>query len=365
MYKKDDKRKQEVPNYYNIIIETTQINSKSVMGKTKMNSMLEKFLHNNKIDFKRKVDLSKFTYFKTGNTAEFVIYPNNAKELKIIFDFLKSNYVAYKVIGATTNLLFLDDVKYDVLISLRKFNSIEINEQKKFVKAEAGVMLTRFVRRLAGRGIRGFEGLEGIPGTVGGAIFMNAGAYGYEISGNLINIKVLTKEGDIKRFLKKDLKFAVRHSVFREKDIGIILDARFHVEHGNKDEINKKIRYFRDNRRTYQEHNYHNLGSIFATQDLYSEIAKHHLGYKLILYFVRKLNAILKPSDNKLLNKVTCCYFNLRLKKQPFSDKTMNCLINNSITSKEAVEYINMIRELIRDSVPLENEIVYKIDLRK
>jgi len=326
--------------------------------------MLEKFLRNNKIDFKCKVDLSKLTYFQTGNTAEFVIYPNNGEELKLISDFLKSQYIAYKVIGATTNLLFLDDVKYDIIVSLRRFNRIEINEQKKFVKAEAGVMLPRLVRILAGKGIRGFEGLEGIPGTVGGAIFMNAGAYGYEISDNLIDVVVLTKKGGIKPFFKKDLRFAFRHSIFREKDIGIILDTRFHIEHGNKDEINEKIRYFRDNRRTYQEHGYRNLGSIFATQDLYSEIANHHLGYKLILYFLRKLNAVLKPSDNKLLNKVTCCYFNLRFKKQPFSHKTMNCLINNNITSKKAVEYIAIIRDLIKDSVPLENEIVHKIDLR-
>ena len=221
-------------------------------------------------------------------------------------------------------------------------------------------MLSRFVRKLAARGIRGFEGLEGIPGTIGGAIFMNAGACGYEISDNLIDINVLTEDGKIKCFLKKDLRFAYRHSIFKEENIGIILNARFRIKYGNKNGINAKIKYFSDNRRTYQEHRYPNLGSIFATQDLYFEIAKHHLGYKVILYFIRKLNIILRSIDNKLVNKTTCWYFSLRFKKQPFSDKTMNCLVNNNITTKEAIEYINIIKKLTKNSVPLENEIVYK-----
>lgn len=326
-----------------------------------MNNFLENFLLNNKIDFKRNINLSKYTYFKTGKMVQFIVYPNCIKELKIFYNFLINNSIPYKIIGATSNLLFLDDIIYYVLISLGKFNKIEINEPKKFVEVESGVMLQKFIRKLAKRGITGFEGLEGIPGTIGGAIFMNAGAYGYEISDNLINVNVLTKNGEIKSFFKKDLNFSFRYSSFKERDIDIILNAKFNVEYGNKNEVYKKIKYFNINRKTYQEHRYPNLGSIFSTRDLYSEIARHYLCYRIILYFIRKLNIILKPTDNRVLNKITCWYFNLRFKKQPFSDKTMNCLINNNIKTEEAIEYINVIKKLTKNSIPLENEIVYKL----
>jgi len=327
-----------------------------------MNNFLEDFLLNSMIEFKQNVNLSKYSYFKTGKMAQFIVYPNCIKELKTFYNFLINNPIPYRIIGSTTNLLFLDDIIYYVLISLGKFNKIEINEPKKFAEVESGVMLPKFVRKLAERGITGFEGLEGIPGTIGGAIYMNAGAYGYEISDNLINVNVLTKNGEIKSFLKKNLNFSFRYSSFKERDVGIILNARFDIENGNKDEIFKKIKYFNVNRRTYQEHKYPNLGSIFATKDIYADIAQHYLFYKKILYFTRKLNIVLKPNNNKLLNKITCLYFNLRFKKRPFSDKTMNCLINNDITSKEAIEYINTIKRLTKNGVLLENEIIYKFD---
>jgi len=327
-----------------------------------MNNFLEDFLLNSKIEFKQNVNLSKYSNFRTGKIAEYIILPKTVEELKTLVNFLVENRINYKVIGNTTNLLFLDDVVYGVLLSLKNIKKIEIYEHKKFIKVESGVMLPRLVNILAEKGITGFEGLEGIPGTIGGAIYTNAGAYGYEISDKLIDIDVLTKKGKIKRFSKENLKFAFRHSIFKEKDIGIILNARFNIEYGNKNEINKKIKYFSVDRRTYQEYKYSNLGSIFATKDLYSEISKHYLCYRIILYFIRKLNIILKPNDNKLVNKVTCWYFNLGFKKQPFSDKTMNCLISNNITSNEAIEYINIIKRLTKNNVLLENEIVYKFD---
>lgn len=327
-----------------------------------MNNFLEDFLLESKIEFKQNVKLSKYSYFKTGKMTKFIISPKTVEEFKTLVNYLVENRINYKVIGNTSNLLFLDDIVYGVLLSLKNIKKIEIYDHKKIIKVEAGVILPRLVRILAEKGITGFEGLEGIPGTIGGAIYMNAGAYGYEISDRLIDIDVLTKRGKIKCFLKESLKYAFRHSIFKKKNIGIILNARFNIEYGNKNEINKKIKYFNANRRTYQECQYSNLGSIFATKDLYSDIAKHYLCYRIILYFIRKLNIILKPIDNKLVNKVTCLYFNLRFKKQPFSDKTMNCLINNNITSKEAIEYINIIKRLTKNSVLLENEIVYKFD---
>lgn len=348
-----------------MIIKNSQANYRSKIEEKERNNLLEKFLSNNKIEFIRKVNLSRFTHFKTGGMAKFIIYPDNIKELKIIIDFLDNKSIFYKVIGATTNLLFLDEVEYDVLVSLKKFNKIEINKEKKIVRVEAGAMLPKLVRELATEGITGFEGLEGIPGTIGGAIYMNAGAYGYEVSDNLIDVNVLTKKDGAKYFLRKDLKFAFRHSIFGEMNIGVILDARFRIKYVDRNEIAKKIKYFKENRRTYQEYKYLSLGSIFATHDLYSEIAKHHLGYRLILYFVRKLNALLKPLDNRLLNKITCRYFNLRFSKQPFSNKTMNCLINNNITSKEAIEYINTVKRLTKNNLPLENEIVQKLNLEQ
>ncbi len=176
---------------------------------------MNNFLLNNKIDFKQNINLSKYTYFKSGKMVQFIVYPNCIKELKIFYNFLINNSIAYKIIGATSNLLFLGDVIYYVLISLGKFNKIEINESKKFVEVESGVMLLKFIRKLAEGGITGFEELKGIPGTIGGAIFMNTGAYhGYEISDDLINVNVLTKNGEFKSFLKKDLNFSFRYSSF-------------------------------------------------------------------------------------------------------------------------------------------------------
>lgn len=119
------------------------------------------------IEYSTNINLSDITYLKTGGIAKLIIYPITTDQVVSLIQGLKINGVGYKVIGATSNLMFLDDTSYSCLISTSKLTKMELNLEKKEIVGGSGVMMSDLSRFALINSIKGFEGLEGIPGTIG------------------------------------------------------------------------------------------------------------------------------------------------------------------------------------------------------
>ena len=180
--------------------------------------------------------LKKHTSFGIGGCASFYIFPNTDIELKNILRYSNSNKIKTFFIGSGSNLLVSDNGFDGIVISLKKtFKNFEINNDLT-ATIGTGVMLGNMVKVLSKQSIKGLESLIGVPGTLGGALVMNAGAYGMEISNYLVDITVIKMDGTEKKYRKEDLKFSYRFSSIPKNEI--IVEANFKFELGNINNIN-------------------------------------------------------------------------------------------------------------------------------
>lgn len=182
--------------------------------------------------------LAAVTSMKTGGNAKYAFFPENKNQLKLILDFLRMNEIKYIVVGFTSNVLFMDygfDGAVVFTVKMKQFYEItEKNEKAKFGKkavlqsvyyAEAGASLTSFSHATLKNGCEGLEFAFGIPASVGGAIYMNAGAYGGEISQVLLCVEFIDENGDFKYLFndKDNSEFTYRHSPFSDRcDLTIV-----------------------------------------------------------------------------------------------------------------------------------------------
>ncbi|MCW8895344.1 FAD-binding protein [Sulfurimonas sp.] len=320
-----------------------------------INKNLENYLDINSISFKKDVSLSKISYFKTGGVVKLVVYPDSINSLKDIVNFARANNIKFEIFGKTTNCLFLDSFVANLFIFTKHINNIMI-EDEKYLIAECGAYLPTVAKTVSMSGYTGFEGLVGIPGSIGASVLMNAGSYGNEVFDNLISVDILDNYGNIKTVYKKDIDFSFRNTQFKI-DSSIVLSTKFSLVKGNLSSIKNKIKNVSVNRRDTQEHVLPNLGSLFATRDIYSDIAQVNVIYKVILYLIRKTYRFKKEINNKFLNKLTCKFFDIDFESQPFSDKTMNCIVNRGKGCEEVYKYILDLKS-INPEMKLENEII-------
>ncbi len=219
-----------------------------------------------KRSFKGKIlkcfPLSKLTSFGVGGPAEVLIYPTDEEDLLTVLDFAKENALPLKVLGKGTNLLIRDKGLEGLVIIIENgFKNIDINENE--IKVGAGVSLSFLSKILMEEGIAGFEFAWGIPGSLGGAIFMNAGAFGSCISDYLDKVTTITLNGDKRVYKKKDLKFLYRESELQKKK-EIIISASFRIEKRDSSEkIFKKMKEFEKIRKSTQPIGKKSAGSIF------------------------------------------------------------------------------------------------------
>jgi len=185
-------------------------------------------------------DMGKSTWFRTGGKAMGYSLINNIKDLKTVVTY--GNQIKYYIIGAGSNLLVRDKGFNGLIIKLGKnFNNIKLI--KNTLKVGAGVLDVNLAKFAQKNSIKDFEFFIGIPGSIGGAIKMNAGCYGFQTEDNLKRVLIINKFGKIKYLNVNDLKLDYRSSSISEKSI--ILQADFKFEHASKDEIiykNKKIK---------------------------------------------------------------------------------------------------------------------------
>lgn len=172
--------------------------------------------------------ISKHTTLGVGGKALFFLSPTTLKSLNLAITLLKKYKIDYKIIGNGSNLLFCDDGFDGALISLKALSDVYID--KGLVVSMSGAPISKLIFYVNSLGKTGIEGLAGIPATVGGAVCMNAGAFGYSISDYIVNVRTL-KNGKIKVYDKENCNFSYRKSLFNKRK-EIIVSATFNFPNG-------------------------------------------------------------------------------------------------------------------------------------
>lgn len=212
--------------------------------------------------------MSKHTSFKTGGPAEYFITANTIDEILGVLKYTKDNNIKLYIIGNGSNLLVSDNGIKGIVLKIAVDN-IEILESDfgVLVKVGAGVKVMALAQELKKLGITGFEELAGIPGTIGGANYMNAGAYGKEMQDIIVETKVLNKETEkIEVFKNKQQELKYRSSIFKNKKY-IIVEILIKLEKGKQEEIEQKMNKYLKQRKEQQPVEYPSAGSTFKRGD--------------------------------------------------------------------------------------------------
>lgn len=214
------------------------------------------FLEKYHIEFYENFDLSSISSIKLGTMAKTIIYPHNTDELKKVLLFLTKNKLFFRVFGNLSNVLFVQNIDFPLVITTKMKDEILVSEN--LVTASAGVLLSKFCEVMKNNSLSGVEGLINIPATIGGAIYSNAGAFGYSISNHLVYVNVFYN-GKIIKLRKNDIKFGYHFSNLRGL---IIIDATFLFENKKEYDIIKLSNEFTYRRNKTQPTGL-SLGSVF------------------------------------------------------------------------------------------------------
>jgi len=205
--------------------------------------------------------LAKHTTFGIGGPADCMVFPKTREELSKLLKYAYQKKISAIFIGSGSNILVWDKGFDGIVISLKKsFKNLTIKRNSQII-VEAGVMLGTMVKQAMAAEIGGLESLIGVPGTVGGALIMNAGAFGSEISKYFEEAKTMTIEGDTKSYKKGEIEFSYRHSTFPKNEI--LLEATFQCKRGKPAEILKDRKVASDGRKSNQPLKFRSAGSIF------------------------------------------------------------------------------------------------------
>ena len=218
--------------------------------------------------------MSAHTTFRIGGPADYFVEPGSESVLKELLLLCRATETPFFILGNGSNLLVSDEGYRGVMLSLRGFDEISFREGesteagKTIMTAGCGVLLSKAAMQAAERGLTGFEFAGGIPGTLGGAVTMNAGAYGGEIRDVILSARVMTKAGDVRELSAEELDLSYRHSIIQEKDL-IVLSADFAFAHGDEEQIKEQMRQLNTQRREKQPLEYGSAGSTFKRPEGY------------------------------------------------------------------------------------------------
>ena len=209
--------------------------------------------------------MSKHTSFKTGGPCDLYVEVGNKQDLITLLSIIKDNNIPFTIVGNGSNLLVRDGGLDGIAIKF-KDKTIEINDLE--ATAASGVVNAYLGNVLLNHELGGFEFACGIPGTIGGAIYMNAGAYGSEMKNVITEVEFVNLENlEIETLKNEELDFSYRHSAFQDKIKGFIISAKMHFERSNSSTIQEKMNEARDKRFNSQPIEYPSAGSTFKRID--------------------------------------------------------------------------------------------------
>ena len=275
--------------------------------------------------------MSKHTSFKVGGNADFFIKVYSVEEIKSVLKISRENNLPLFVLGNGTNLLVRDEGYRGIVLQI-KLEDIKIDGTN--VSVGAGVKNAVLFKKLLNNNLTGFEFASGIPGTIGGAIKMNAGAYGSEMKDIVKEVTYLDYDGNIHTISNEECEFSYRHSrFFGEK--AIILETKLILEKGNKEEIQEKVTELAKQRKEKQPLEYPNAGSTFKRGENYITA--------------------------KLIDE--CGLKGYSIGGAQVSEKHAGFIINkNSATAKDILDLIEYVQEVVKEKtgedIKLEVEII-------
>ncbi len=205
--------------------------------------------------------MKKHTTFRVGGCARYLVEPGDVQQLSAVVNACREQKVPYYVVGNGSNLLVSDAGYNGVIIHLFK-NMSEIRTEGNHMILQAGALLARAARTACREGLSGLEFASGIPGTVGGALVMNAGAYGGEMKDVVSQVTVLTSEGEPREYTKEQMAFGYRRSRLTE-EAGIVLETEFTLHPGRTEEIQARMEELKEKRVLKQPLEYASAGSTF------------------------------------------------------------------------------------------------------
>ena len=204
--------------------------------------------------------LKQYTYTKVGGVADYLAFPRNQYELKRIVTFANAHEIPWMVLGNSSNIIVRDSGIEGFVIMFDHFHDVRVNGY--VIEAEAGAKLIDVTHVARYHSLTGFEFACGIPGSIGGAVYMNAGAYGGEIAHILQSCKVLTPEGELKTLTAEELAFGYRHSKIQETG-DVVISAKFALAPGNYEQIDQEMARLTHLRELKQPLEYPSCGSVF------------------------------------------------------------------------------------------------------
>lgn len=213
-----------------------------------------------KVKLMQSEPLSNYTNTKTGGKADFLAFPVSLAEVQELVVYANKQELPITVIGNASNLIVKDGGIRGLVMILTNMNHVEVKDSE--ILAESGASLIEVTKVAQRAGLTGLEFAAGIPGSVGGAVFMNAGAYGGEISMVADSVTVLTPQATLKTIQRDELDFGYRHS--RVQDEGdIVITATFKLQSGNATEIQAKMDDLNARRAAKQPLDLPSCGSVF------------------------------------------------------------------------------------------------------
>ena len=213
----------------------------------------------------KDVFISKYTTYKVGGLVRAIIYPKNTDKLVLLCKLIKKYNIKYKILGNGSNLLFSDKTYEGVLIKLDEFNKIEFFDNK--IVCGAGASLMKVARESIKRGLAGLEFATGIPGTIGGAVYMNAGAYKSDMGYVTRSVKVLTDDFKIITLTNEEMNFHYRSSFLQHHPNYICLEATIRLEKGDRNALEEVVKDRKQRRMKSQPLNYPSAGSVFRNPE--------------------------------------------------------------------------------------------------
>lgn len=225
-------------------------------------------------NIEKDADMSKEVSFRAGGKADILVRPQNREQLIEVLSLLSKEDVNHLVMGNGSNLLIKDGGYRGVVVKISSaaFSDFEILKEENgyvYVRVGAGMLMGVLARKLTDNSLTGFEFASGIPGSLGGAVFMNAGAYDGEIKDIIVSAEVIDKDGtEIKTVDTKDMELSYRHSIFHNTG-DVIISAELKFKQGNKEEIEAKMAELGKRRNEKQPVNYPSAGSFFKRPEGY------------------------------------------------------------------------------------------------
>lgn len=231
-----------------------------------MRKVLEVIESENLGKYEEDVYLKKYTTYKVGGKASVIVYPKNVDCLIRLLKVIKEENVKYKVLGKGSNVLFSSKKFNGIIIKLDEFDQIKFLSRNK-IRVGAGYSLIKLCMLACKKGLAGLEFAAGIPGNIGGAVYMNAGAYKSDMGYVVQNVKVLTPELKIITLENKEMNFHYRTSFLQTHPGYICLEVTLKLQKGKKELIEEVIKERKQRRLASQPLEYPSAGSVFRNPE--------------------------------------------------------------------------------------------------